>query len=379
MLECRQALCADSMRKIVVGDHMRMTQQAEILDDAGGRAAIDKSNMSKAIASFPFQLEKGWELSKGIGPASFGFCPSSIVLSGMGGSAIGGDVLADAMRGLSGFRVDINRTYSLPRKLDKGVLHVGVSYSGNTEETISSFREGLERKVPSLGISSGGKIEEMCNLESIPFLKLPHGIQPRAALGYMLSALLGMVSRLGIYDFSGSIMESIQSARTAAASVAPDVPLEKNGAKQLAAWLGSSTPVIISTPAVFSAAERMKTQVNENAKRFAWLMTVPEANHNDWIPLRLDATIGRYKAIILEGVESNPLLKRRMAVVEEKLGENMGIRKVASLHGGILDELLRYIVIGDHMSYYLALLGSTDPTPVEPIEALKKEIDSRSV
>lgn len=357
---------------------MNMTQQAAILDDASGRAAIDKSGMSKALASFPFQLEKGWELSKLIDASSFSFSPSNIVLSGMGGSAIGGDVLADVMRGLNGFRVEVNRTYSLPKKLDKDVLHVGVSYSGNTEETISSFTEGIEKGLPSLGISSGGKLEEICNRESIPFLKIPQGIQPRAALGYMLSTLLGVVSRLGIHDFSGSIMESIQSARTTAASVAPDIPIEKNSSKQLAAWLGSSTPVIISTPAVFSAAERMKTQINENAKRFAWLMTMPESNHNDWIPLRLDSTIGQYKAIILEGIESNPLLRRRMGVVEDKLGEVMGVRKVASLHGSILDELLRFIVIGDHMSYYLALLGSTDPTPVEPIEALKKEIESRS-
>ncbi len=351
---------------------------ADILDDAVRRAEIDRSGMYRDIASFPFQLEKGWELSMHMELGSIGFTPSSFVISGMGGSAIGGDVLGDILRHLNGFRVDVNRTYSLPKRLGRDVLHIAVSYSGNTEETLSSFMAGIKRGIPSIGISSGGKLEGMCREHSLPFLRLAGGVQPRAALGYMLSALLGIASRLGVNDFAGSIMDAVQSARTAAASVSPEVSLSENIAKEMAVWLNGSTPIIFTTPDIFSAAERMKTQFNENSKRFAWLMTMPESNHNEWIPLQLDETCSGYKAIILEGIEKEPLLRRRMDVVEDMLGKRMGVMKIASLGGGMLNELLRYIVIGDHASYYLALLGSTDPTPVEPIEALKRELASRS-
>lgn len=344
-----------------------------VLDNAKQIVSVDRSGMAKSMASLPFQLEKGWELStkadlKGL------VRPSSYVISGMGGSAIGGDIFADVIRQTGAFGVTINRTYNIPESIGPGALHIAVSYSGDTEETLSSFGRGVSGGIPSIGIASGGRLESICRQESIPFIKIPSGEQPRAALGYMLSCLLGLTTRLGIHDFSNVIMDAVQAARTAVASVSPDVPAKDNPSKSLAAWLGDSTPIIISTPEIYSAAERMKTQVNENAKRFAWTMTMPESNHNDWIPLEMDPSASGYKAIVLETVSAEPLLRRRMKVVEDILSKRMQLRKISAGGGGILDELLRYIVIGDMTSYYMAILHSVDPTPVGPITALKKAL-----
>lgn len=353
-------------------------QSADVLDNPEQRAAIDRGGMSRSIISFPFQLEKGWELSKELALGRTPASPVSCIISGMGGSAIGGDIFGDIMRALSSFRVDINRTYSVPRFATRETLHIAISYSGNTEETLASFRDGLQRGVPSIGMSSGGQLESICREESVPFLKIPQGEQPRAALGYMLSGLLGIASRLGIYDFSSSIMGAVQSARTAAASVSPDVPSSRNPAKSLAIWLQGFTPVIISTPEIYSAAERMKTQFNENAKIFAWTMTIPEANHNDWVPVQLDQTANRYRAVLLETLSEEALLRRRMNVVEELIAGRIAVRKIGAEGHGILDQLLRYIMVGDMASYYLALLNSTDPSPVEPLLSLKRELSSRT-
>ena len=349
----------------------------DVLDDEETRASVDKSFMSKSLKSFPFHLEKGWELSKHFGLPEMGPVADSILLSGMGGSAIGGDIFADVMRYVGGPLVLVNRTYSAPKGIGKGALHIAVSYSGNTEETVSSFMRGLDAGMPSIGISSGGKLEVICRQRAIPFLRIPGGEQPRAALGYMLSSLLGIATRLGFHDFSSDIMDAVQAARTASASVSPEIPADRNISKKLAAWIGDSTPLIVATSDIFSAAERMKTQFNENSKRFAWLLTIPESNHNDWIPLQMDPSAGKYRAIMLSNVIDEPLLTRRMDVVEHLLSPRMDVRRIFPMGRNILTELIRYIVTGDYTSYYLAVLHSTDPTPVAPIEILKEELGSR--
>lgn len=351
--------------------------KAHILDDQQHRTKVDSENMLKSLTSFPFQLEKGWELSQSLALGQTGGSVDSLLISGMGGSAIGGDILADALRSVSSVRVEINRTYSPPKHIGRNTLHIAVSYSGNTEETLSSFSRALDLGLPSVGIAAGGALEKLCREKSVPFLKIPAGEKPRAALGYMLSSLMGIVTRAGLHDFSGVIMEAVQTARTAAASVASDVPFEKNLSKQLAAWLDGSVPLIFAAADVYSAAERLKTQFNENSKRFAWLMNVPEVNHNDWIPLFLDKTASGYKAIIFESMVREPLLQNRMQVIEQLLSSRMQVRKLAAEGKSVLDTILSYIVIGDHTSYYLAMLDATDPSPVSPIEELKKELSSR--
>ncbi len=348
-----------------------------ILDSAEKRKAIDREGMSAALVSFPFQLEKGWELSNNADMGGTPEHPVSILISGMGGSAIGGDIFSDLMAHLGGAAVQVNRSYWLPGNLRDGTLHIGISYSGNTEETITSFSRGLEAGLPSMGISSGGKLEEICREHSLPFIKIPSGEQPRAALGYMLSSLLGIATKLGIHDFSRTIMGAVQAARSAVSAVAPDVPFAENEAKQTAAWIGDATPVIVATPDIYAVAERVKTQFNENSKRFAWLMIMPEANHNDWVPVQLDPTSSGYRALLLESIVDEPLLRRRMGVVGELFEGRMETRCIGHGEGGVLDKMLRLIAAGDMTSYYLALLRGTDPSPVDVLTHLKNTIASR--
>ncbi|MCL4347097.1 MAG: bifunctional phosphoglucose/phosphomannose isomerase [Candidatus Thermoplasmatota archaeon] len=339
--------------------------------------SVDRSGMVKAIVSLPFQIEKGWELAAGTRTPHLPVKINSFLVSGMGGSAIGGDLFRDIIEGLADFSVSVNRNYTLPRNVSGSTLHIAISYSGNTEETVSSLRDALSRRIETVVISSGGELERIAAEHNLPFMKIPGGLQPRAAVGYMLSSIIGLASKLGIFDFRTVIMDAIQEVRTRMGTLLPEVPVEKNEAKQLALWLGEKTPIIITTPGTYSLGERMKTQFNENSKRFAWQISLPEFNHNDWIPLFEDATVSNYRAIIFDSGDKNPYIRRRLGVVADLLAKRLEVRLMKLGQGNVLGRFIATMAVGDMASYYLSIMEGRDPSPVAPIEELKREIASR--
>jgi len=345
------------------------------LDDPKIYAAMDPNHMGRSIATFPYQLEKGWEISGNLKALErVERSPSSILISGMGGSAIGGDLFRDLMR-FQGFEVEVNRSYSLP-PAGTGMLHIAISYSGNTEETLSATRKGIRKGIPTVAITSGGELYSYCRSNDIPVISIPSGLQPRASLGYIFSSILGISTVLGVHDFSDEIMDSIQDVRTVLSSIAPEVPAEDNVSKQTAMHVGDRTPLIIATSELSSVSLRMKTQFNENSKRFAWRITLPESNHNDWIPLMEDVTLSGYACILLEPIDAEPLLQRRVRVVEELLSRRAELLRIASSGSSQMSRMLTYVARGDMASYYLAILHSIDPWPVHPIEELKRALAS---
>ena len=348
--------------------------QSNVLDDAALREQIDKSQMYRALLSFPYQLEKGWELAGSISIERNKF--SRIIVCGMGGSAIGGDMLRDVLRSSANFPVDVIRDYEL-RQREREALVVGVSYSGNTEETLSSVRQAVEGSMETVLISSGGQLEEFAREKGLKHIRIPAGYQPRAALGFMFSSLLRIADKLGIFNFQHSIMDTIQHVRNVVSSVSIDKPSSANISKQISNWLGDRVPVIACPNELYSAGERMKTQFNENSKRLAWNLFFPESNHNDWIPLMTDRRVGEYRVILLRTISDNKLMKKRMEVVESMLKQRMDVFAIQSTSDNPLNALLEYTVIGDWASYYTALLDAIDPSPVAPIEELKKRLKEK--
>ncbi|MBX8638074.1 MAG: bifunctional phosphoglucose/phosphomannose isomerase [Thermoplasmata archaeon] len=348
---------------------------AGMLDIAETYDRIDREDMFRSIVSLPFQLEKGWELASNLAQDKVGHKTSSFLISGMGGSAIGGDLFKDIIDRYTTFSVNVNRNYVLPRLIGDATLHIAVSYSGNTEESVSSLRDAVRRNIPSIAISSGGEMESISREHGLSFIRMPAGLQPRAAVGYMLGTIIGIATRLSIYDFSKTVMDGIQAARSTIASLSRDVPAEKNEAKMMAEWIGDGTPLIMTTPGLYSLGERMKTQFNENSKRFAWLSVLPELNHNEWIPM-MESDISHYRIILLEDCTEHPLMVRRVEVVKKLLSARAEIRTVRLREGNPLSSFIQIMALGDITSYYLAILHNTDPTPVAPIETLKKEISS---
>lgn len=335
---------------------------------------VDREGMFRSIVSLPFQLEKGWELASGLAIGK-GQTPSSFLISGMGGSAIGGDLFRDIMGRCATFDVLVNRNYTLPGHVEDGAMQIAVSYSGNTEESTSSLRDAVSRGIPSIAVSSGGEMEKISRENGLPFIRLPGGLQPRAAVGYMLGAIIGIATKLAVYDFSKIIMDGIQEARSAIASISRDIPAEQNEAKKLAEWTGDGTPLIITTPGLYSLGERMKTQFNENSKKFAWLSVLPELNHNEWIPM-MESDISDYRIILLEDCVEHPLMIRRVEVVKKLLAAKTAIRTLKLHEGNPVGSFMRMMALGDATSYYVAILHGTDPSPVGPIETLKREISA---
>ena len=339
--------------------------------------SIDRSGMIKSIISLPFQLEKGWEIGIGKPGISSLSNPRSFVISGMGGSAIGGDIFRDIAGQLTDFDVITNRNYSLPRNVGREALHIAISYSGNTEETVSSLKDAIGRKIPTVSISSGGEVERISAENGIMHYKIPGGQQPRAAVGFMLSCIIAIADRLSVYDFRPLMMDAIQGVREHIAAMSPEVPSEKNEAKKLAKWLSGFTPLVVTTPGVYSIGERMKTQFNENSKKFAWLMVLPELNHNDWIPLFEDPTVTSYRMVLLTEADMNPMMRRRIGVVTDLLRRRMEMKTLTCSGKNLIAGYIGTMAVGDMASYYLSVLEGRDPSPVAPIEELKREIASR--
>jgi glucose/mannose-6-phosphate isomerase len=346
-----------------------------ILDRPEVYSSVDRADMFKSIVSLPFQLEKGWELTSRLNNVPDYPIPSTFLISGMGGSAIGGDLFHDVIDRCTTVGVHVNRNYTLPKHIVEGSLHIAVSYSGNTEESVTSLRDAVRRKIPSIVIASGGELEKISNEQGLPFIRMPTGLQPRAAVGYMLGSIIGIATRLSVYDFSNLVMDGVQSARTAIASLSKDVPMDRNEAKKNAAWIGDKTPLIITTPGLYSLGERMKTQFNENSKKFAWLSVLPELNHNEWIPM-MESDITPYRIFLIEDNTEHPLMIRRLGVVKKLLSSRTDITSLKLDEGNPLSSFLKLMALGDLTSYYLAILQNIDPSPVAPIEILKKEISS---
>jgi glucose/mannose-6-phosphate isomerase len=347
------------------------------LDSDEAFRSVDRSGMIKSIISLPYQLEKGWEIGKGKPEISLPFRPRSFVISGMGGSAIGGDIFRDIVEQLADLTVIVNRNYSLPRNVGRDALHIAISYSGNTEETVSSLKDAVRRGIPTLSISSGGEVERISAEKGITHFRIPGGQQPRAAVGFMLSCIIAIADSLSVYEFRPLMMDTIQDVREQIAALSPQVPAERNEAKKLANWLSGFTPLVVTTPGVYSIGERMKTQFNENSKKFAWLMVLPELNHNDWIPLFEDPTVSNYRMVLLTESNLNPMMRRRIGVVTDLIRRRMEFRALSCSGKNLIAGYLRTMAVGDLASYYLSILEGRDPSPVAPIEELKREIASR--
>ncbi|MEM3852294.1 MAG: bifunctional phosphoglucose/phosphomannose isomerase [Methanomassiliicoccales archaeon] len=347
-----------------------MDMESSHLDSQADVEAVDRSRMHKVLRSFPYQLEKGWEL--GSRSEKHFDKPPTILILGMGGSAIGGDLLSTIVRENGRGQVIVNRSYDLPTFERDTIAVLAVSYSGNTEETISTAEKAHERALPMITISSGGKLQELSSKWGIQHIKIPSGYQPRAALGLMLGTIMHLADIWGNCAVAGKIMDAIQDVRNTVLSVSLETPLANNKAKRIAVSLGTRTPIIVTSADISSVAERMKTQFNENAKRLAWTVIMPEGNHNDWIPLMVDDRLKDYVGLSIARKSGNTLLERRMKIVYEKLSSRMRVETIDWPDMPFISSLLSTVIVGDYISYYTALLSDIDPTPVEPIEEFKR-------
>lgn len=343
--------------------------------------ALDPSGMADLLRDFPRQIEDAIQIGKAFQvPRSFQGTIEKIVFVGMGGSAIGGDVIRSLVSSEASTPIWVWRHYLLPPFVDQKTLCIFSSYSGNTEETISAFQEARKRRLRTLVITSGGELARLSAASSIPWIEIPKGYPPRSALGYSVFPLLKVLADLKLTKWEPRALEETVSLLGALErkKYAPEIPFRSNPAKRLAQTLWDRWVVIYAgTELLDSAALRFRNQIEENAKAMASHHLLPEMNHNEILGWQFPAKlIPKCACVFLKDKEDHRRIQLRMQITKELVAAKRGVRveEIRSQGKSRLARLFSVISLGDWVSFYLALLYRIDPTPVAVIESLKKRL-----
>ena len=318
----------------------------------------DNSNMLKVIEDFPLQCRTALELPKGMTVSGK---VDKIVVAGMGGSAVGGDLLKIYTHD-SKVPVFVIRDYKVPNFIDENTLVFAVSYSGNTEETLSAFEDAQRKKAKIVAVTSGGQLAVMAK----KVIKIPSGLQPRAALGYTFFPVLGVLANSGIVDVKGKEIEEMLD-------ILSKTDEFKAVGERIAKKIGLRTPIIYASELLGAVAYRWKTQFNENSKAAAFYHAFSEMNHNE-IAGYQSINKNDFVAIFIRDKNDNERVKKRMDITKEIISSRVDVEEVFTRGEHLLSRIFSGIYYGDFASYYLAIANRVDPTPVTVIENLKKKL-----
>jgi glucose/mannose-6-phosphate isomerase len=340
----------------------------------------DKSSMLELIESFPQQCMD----AKCIGdefelPQGFKCSYKNIVCAGLGGSAIGADLARSYIAGDARIPVLVNRNYTLPNFVNEDTLVIVSSYSGNTEETLSAYREAVSRGSDIIAITSGGKLEKSAKKDEFPCLMIPEGFPPRCALGYSFFPLLAVLTRIGIIkDQAGSIDDAVHNlGKLRDFKIGYKVPRRSNPAKRIAAEIFGKLPVIYgSSDHIDAVVTRWRGQLAENSKTLSSGHLFPEMNHNEIVGWENPKEVLKEcVVVILRDAADHPRISKRMDATRNILKrEKVKVLEVSSSGPGLLARIFSLVYIGDFVSFYLAILNGIDPTPVEKITIIKGEL-----
>ena len=300
----------------------------------------------------------------------------NVVLAGMGGSAFPG-VFLNVWPGLA-VPFEIVRNYAVPAYVDEHTLFISSSYSGNTEETLSALAEAEQKKAQIVVISAGGTLAEQARDKQYPLYTIPGGIQPRMCSFYFLAAFVQLLEPLGLVaEGSGKELKAAgEWLKNQIADWKPEVPTAKNPAKKLALELIGKSVVVYGGPKLFPAANKFKICLNENAKTVAWVNQYPEFNHNEFIGWSSHPVDKPYAVVEIRSDLENERVQKRFTVSERLLSGLRPSPEVITPQGDtVLKQLLWTANFADFTSLYVALLNGLNPTPVDLVERLKKELD----
>jgi glucose/mannose-6-phosphate isomerase len=305
----------------------------------------------------------------------------NLVITGLGGSAIGGDTARSVLGESLTIPLIVNRDYRLPHFVDSSSVVLACSYSGNTEETLSAYQDARRAHAFIVCITSGGRLAEMARQDGVPFVPLPGGFPPRAAFGYSSLAILGTIQALGLVpDQSASVDEACALVASLLKRYSPAVPEVGNPAKRLARSLhGKIVAVYGSNSILDAAAARWRGQMEENAKNLALHHVLPEMNHNELVGwLNPPQALRNVGVVFLRDKGDHPQVQRRFDLTREVIEEKAGVvQEVWSEGDSPLARVFSVVYLGDFVSLYLAYLNGADPTPVEVIETFKRKLSAR--
>lgn len=326
--------------------------------------------MLEYIRKLPDEIEEG--LNFPVPEVNFNKI-DSIIFTGMGGSAIAGDLVKTILSKEGCIKFETVRDYTLPSYVDENTLVIAASYSGNTEETLSTAKDAIRRKSILVALTSGGKLEELAKREDIPLIKIPSGLPPRAALGWLFTPLLRLFEPL---EVAMKQIESLKKLPEYLRELRDKMEDINSLARSLADKFYLRIPVIYSSSFLLPVATRWQTQINENSKAFAHIAPLPEMNHNEISGIKNPSErIEILWLVFLRDEDDNERIKIRMKHTANILRDYvMGITFVDSEGSNLLERIFYLIFLGDYISLYLAQNYGEDPVAIPRIDELKRRL-----
>jgi glucose/mannose-6-phosphate isomerase len=348
-----------------------------VLDDEQAVLAGDPGGMLAMVASLGTQLREGYRRGQAAADLPAGSGVTSIVVAGMGGSGVAGDVLRSLYADRLPIPVLVVKGYQLPEFCGRNTLVVASSFSGNTAETLALFAEAAARGCRLVAVTVGGELAVAAAGEDAALVRVPDDVPvPRAALGYLVGALLGALDATGLLPPGrGDVDRAAAVLDDLARSLGPDRGSSENEAKSLATWLLGRTPVVWGTEGLAEAAAvRWKTQCNENAKVPALAGILPELDHNDiegWSP----GSGAGFGLVVLRHAGEDPRVARRVAATLEAIGTaGLESREVRARGDTPIQRVLSLMMVGDFATTYLGVARGVDPTPIPILTGLKDRL-----
>jgi len=338
-------------------------------------AKFDADGMLEKILEFPQQLRHALKLAKSGNISLNNEKIQNICVCGMGGSAIGGDLVRSCFNDRLDIPFSVNRYYQVPNFINENSLVIVCSYSGNTEETLSAYEDAHQRKAQIVCVTSGGILGDKAASNNHPVFSVPSGYPPRSALGYLLVPILYCLFLTGqIASPESDILETIEVLENLAGECDPDK--NDNFAKQISRSLKSKIPLIYASVAGFEPVTwRWKGQLCENSKVLAFCNVFPELNHNEIMGWgSLDEINKKFQVIYLRDRDDASQINKRMEltrkIVEQHTGDS--IIEIKSRGESLLTRIFSLILLGDMVSLYLAIENHVDPTSIKNIDFLKQ-------
>ena len=345
----------------------------ELLDNENAVRQRDPKNALKAAATETDQLRDTLEIINAQRPNDD---IETVVVTGMGGSALGAAIAKDWLNLSIPF--EVVRNYDLPAYVDEHTLVVVNSYSGNTEETVSTLLDAIDRGAIVAVIATGGKLIDIAQERMLPYIAIPKvgDIQPRMAVFSMLLGLLTFLEHFGVVrEVTLQLLKAGGKVADAVDAWAQDVPVHENIAKQLALELAGKTPVIYASGLMRSVAYKWKISFNENAKNVAFMNELSEFDHNEFAGWSSHPIEKPFGVIDLRSSFDHPRITTRFEIGDRLLSGKRPKATVIQLQGdSVLEQMLWGSLFADFVSIYLAILNGVDPSPVAIIEKLKEEL-----
>jgi len=334
--------------------------------------------MLDVVAGFPEQIKESKNIVESAALPNI-YKVDDIVISGMGASSISGDIIENLLRDRLDIPIHVTRQYDLPKWANKDTLVVSQSYSGNTEETLSTFKHATQKHCKIVGISSGGKLQEYCEKREIPHVKIPLGIQPRGATGYSLFTTLYALKKIGVltHDIETEVNETIQITEEFRDHNKKEIPEKDNLSKQLARKILNTIPQVYGWTIYTPIAKRWCTQINENSKLICRYDEVSECNHNDIVGWSMNPEVSKkFTCLIFRDNENESIYMTTRLDFMKKIFKDVAGNVIEIQVKGKkkLAKMMYAMYLGDFISCYLAILRKIDPTPVEAIMELKNEL-----